>query len=263
MISLLEQRLSHWIPSPSPLTKAMEYSFFSGGKRLRPLFTLHVVETFAPNEFPLAVDAALAIECIHTYSLIHDDLPCMDDDDMRRGKPSLHKAVGENIALLAGDALLTLAFEIMGSMPSAIMTQKLAKLAGYDGMIKGQLIDISLSKEALSKEKVFHLYELKTANLFMAAIEMGALISKLDPKTTTTLTSFGKLFGISFQIADDIEDFTTGKNEIVAQIFGIETLISWYEETKLEAKNILKTLPQPIPFFDEVFDLLEKKVTLA
>lgn len=248
--------------SYSILTEAMEYSLLSGGKRLRPLFTLSIVKALNPNCFEEALSAALAIECVHTYSLIHDDLPCMDNDDTRRGKPSLHKAFGENIALLAGDALLTLSFEIIGSIKRASITERFAKLIGHEGMIRGQLIDISLSKKDLSKEMIFQLYELKTANLFIAALEIGSMIASEEILLKEKLSSFGKMFGIAFQIADDIEDFTSGKEEKITKAIPLNTLISWYEETKLSAQTILKTIDYSIPLLEEIFDLLDNKVLI-
>jgi geranylgeranyl pyrophosphate synthase len=237
----------------------MRYSLFNGGKRLRPLFTLHVVDALSPDRLEKGILAALAIECIHTYSLIHDDLPCMDNDDMRRGKPSLHKVFGENIALLAGDALLTLGFELLGSIEEPFLVERFAKLIGEQGMVGGQMMDISLDTEEFSKEKIFQLYELKTAYLFIAAVEMGAMVASDDLSLRHLLISYGKWFGIAFQIADDIEDHLAGKEEKIVTHFGLDQLLSWYEEAKRKALE----LPIPIPFLEQVFDLLDKKVCIA
>jgi geranylgeranyl diphosphate synthase type II len=263
-LTIIENRLKDLLkkrPSSYPiLSEAMEYSLLSGGKRLRPLFILNIVKAINANRLEEAIAAGLAIECIHTYSLIHDDLPCMDNDDMRRGKPTLHKAFGQNIALLAGDALLTLSFEIIGSIKITNIIERLAQLIGYQGMIRGQVIDVSLLENNLSKDTIFELYELKTAALFIASLEMGAMIVSDNPKLKEALSAYGKMFGIAFQIADDIEDFQSGKKEKITASIPLNTLISWYEETKISAKKILKTIDYSIPFLEEVFDLLDEKV---
>lgn len=209
---LIETHLERLIPEgegpQSLLYQAARYSLLLPGKRLRPLLLLTVLEDYglAPE---VGLDAAAALEMIHTYSLIHDDLPCMDDDDLRRGKPSLHKVYGEAQAILAGDFLLTYAFEVLAksSLPRQVMTI-IAQAAGGGGMIGGQVIDLLSEEKTLDWDTLLSMYLGKTAALFAAALECGALISGASYFEQTLLRNAGKYFGIAFQIHDDILDVT-------------------------------------------------------
>ncbi|MBM3201724.1 MAG: polyprenyl synthetase family protein [Chlamydiae bacterium] len=256
MLDLIEEKLASLVQAEDQLTCAMRYSLMNKGKRLRPLFALHVIEALCPVRLDDALNLAAAIECIHTYSLIHDDLPCMDDDDFRRGRPSLHKAFGEDIALLAGDALLTLGFELIANIHHNTIVKRFAQLIGKEGMVGGQMLDISITKETLSKELIFKLYELKTANLFIAAVELSGMIACDDRFIIERLSGYGKWYGIAFQIADDIEDYLAGKQEPILTEVGIQTLTDWYEEAKMKANSF----DIGIPFLQTAFELLDKKV---
>lgn len=190
---------------------AMEYSLLVGGKRIRPLFLLEFMEICGGKKQD-AVDFACAIEMIHTYSLIHDDLPCMDNDDLRRGKPSCHKAFSEDTALLAGDALLTYAFEITSQTASKDATRRLkaintlAKYAGVNGMIGGQQIDLLNEGKEVPKELLLKTYSLKTGGLIKAAAEIGAILAGANEKEIKAAKKYAENIGLAFQIVDDILD---------------------------------------------------------
>ena len=216
--SLINQHLSQLIPEKdgpqSLLYKAARYSLLLPGKRLRPLLLLKVLEDYGvPIEKGL--DAAAAIEMIHTYSLIHDDLPCMDDDDLRRGKPSLHKVYGEAQAVLAGDFLLTYAFEVLAKsfLPTEIITI-LAKAAGGEGMVGGQVVDLISEGKKVNWDTLLFMYLGKTAALFSAALECGAVISGASYLEQTAFRNSGKYFGIAFQMRDDIYDVTSDEKKL-------------------------------------------------
>jgi geranylgeranyl diphosphate synthase, type II len=199
------------------LLQAARYSLLSGGKRLRPLLTLAAAEALnIPNEITL--QPACALEFIHTYSLIHDDLPCMDDDDFRRGKPSLHKAFPESHAVLAGDYLLTYAFEILADSPSLSAQQKielvriLAQHSGSEGMIGGQIIDIEAEGLPIEIDYLQQMHEKKTGALITASLLFAGIIANADSQTMLILKKFGYEIGLAFQIVDDVLDVTTHKN---------------------------------------------------
>jgi len=193
--------------------QAMRYTVFSGGKRYRPLLTLSSGEYFGASRRDL-LPFACALELIHNYSLIHDDLPSMDNDDFRRGKPSSHKVFGEGIALLAGDALLTLAFEVMADAPldAGLLPQKnkvideISHCAGAEGMVKGQMMDITLSPENMNEENIYEKKKKKTGSLIMASVKTGAILGNASASQLEAIIDFGKNIGIAFQIRDDILD---------------------------------------------------------
>lgn len=207
----LEELLAKKDEYPQSLHAAMHYSLFAGGKRLRPVLTLAANEAVGGN-MEDALDMACAIECVHTYSLIHDDLPALDDDDLRRGRPTCHKAFGEAIAILAGDALLTAAFEMAansrGARKDAVLKAvgELARAAGSTGMIGGQVIDL----ESEGKETAFPVLEYihihKTGELILASIRCGAVLGNAKEDELAALTRYGRSAGLAFQIADDILD---------------------------------------------------------
>jgi farnesyl diphosphate synthase len=207
----------------SKLVEAMRYSAMSEGKRIRPFLLITVAQIFGVK--PLAaLNAATAIEFIHAYSLIHDDLPAMDDDDMRRGKPTCHKKFDEATAILAGDALLTYAFEILADPTTSKdastrceLIKTLAKASGFQGMAGGQMIDLEKSDQKISNEELAKLHRLKTGELFMAAAEMGAIIGRTGLNERKALRAFAHDLGLAFQIKDDILDhrgISIGKVEI-------------------------------------------------
>ena len=206
---------------PPKLREAMAYSLLAGGKRLRPLLVLLTAEACGGN-IESALPAACAIEMVHTYSLIHDDLPAMDDDDFRRGRPTNHKVFGEAMAILAGDALLTLAFEIMAlhTLPSAIAAAccaDLAGAAGWCGMVAGQVSDLEAEQSDRQTEKrgpeaalgqLESIHRRKTGRLLTSAVTLGARVALAAPELVSRLEHFGKCVGLAFQIADDLLDVT-------------------------------------------------------
>ncbi len=222
MISLIENALDNSLPSEdcleAELIKAMKYSLKAGGKRVRPLLTLMFADACS-GTIEAALPFACAVEMIHTYSLIHDDLPCMDNDDYRRGRPSNHKVFGEDIALLAGDALLTLAFETALSQAdnnntSAKAASVLARYAGAKGMVGGQTIDLTYENKNASVDILKEMDVKKTSALIMAACEMGCISAGADDKRISAARAFGENIGLAFQIIDDILDVTSTSSEL-------------------------------------------------
>ena len=208
------------IPS-SDLKSAMEYSLYNSGKHLRPLLIYATGLVFnAPLE-NLDLPAS-AVELIHTYSLIHDDLPCMDDADLRRGKPSSHKVYGEGIAVLTGDALHTLAMQIMAHHPSTLkaerrlqMIEVMTRACGPYGMAAGQALDITVMNDSVPEDLLIDIYQLKTGALFTACIELGRLASKDDDEfNQKSLLEFGNYIGLAFQIQDDILDIESSTHDL-------------------------------------------------
>jgi geranylgeranyl diphosphate synthase, type II len=204
---------------PVSIHRAIRYSVFSGGKRFRAGLCIAACETFggAPEK---ALPVASGIELIHTYSLIHDDLPCMDNDDLRRGKPTLHRAFGENIAVLAGDALNALAFDLVARAEDSRLIRILAHAIGTEGMIGGQVADVESSgKENITPEDVEFIHSHKTAALIRASLEMGAVVGGASAKYLETIGEFGSLIGLAFQIVDDILDIESS-DEVLGKDVG-------------------------------------------
>ena len=199
--------------SPAKIAEAMRYSWLDGGKRLRPVLCLAFADAVSGSSLSgtVADDAACALEAIHTYSLIHDDLPAMDDDDLRRGRPTNHKVYGEAMAILAGDALLTAAFEVLTNGPELALRVRLcAELAfasGAAGMVGGQVLDIAEDRPA-ELSYLQRLHSLKTGALIKAACRMGALAGGADDPKLAAASEYGDAVGMAFQIADDILDVT-------------------------------------------------------
>ncbi|MBQ8310793.1 MAG: polyprenyl synthetase family protein [Clostridia bacterium] len=234
------------------LLDAERYSLFAGGKRIRPLLTVEFCKLFGGDE-EAALPFACAVEMIHTYSLIHDDLPCMDNDDLRRGKPTNHKVFGESTALLAGDALLTGAFEVaasnmaVGAEISAKAVAYLASCAGRYGMVGGQIMDLEGEKRKLSLDALIKLHSLKTGALISAAAVLGALaagVSFTDPAMADVVT-YAENIGLAFQIVDDILDrtgdaATLGKNVGVDAEHQKSTFLTFYsvEEAQFYADRL-------------------------
>lgn len=201
------------------LAAAMRYSVFAGGKRLRPILVMASAEAVG-SSIGAALNTACAFECIHTYSLIHDDLPAIDDDDLRRGKPTCHKVYGEAVAILAGDALLTLAFDIItstkGVAPDKLLrvVSELSRGAGAGGMIGGQLVDIESEGRDISFPVLEHIHIHKTGALIVAAIRSGAIIGGADADQLAALTTYGEALGLAFQITDDVLDLEGTDEEL-------------------------------------------------
>jgi len=206
------QRLLPAADTPPPLIhEAMRYSVFAGGKRIRPILCLEAARIFA-QEVTTALHPACAIEFIHTYSLIHDDLPALDNDDLRRGKPTCHKKFGEAIAILAGDALLTLAFETIGAAPVNValrvaMLTEIARSAGTrNGMVGGQVADLQAEGKDVGPETLEYIHRSKTAALIRASITVGAICAGAADEDVARLRHFGETIGWAFQVKDDILD---------------------------------------------------------
>lgn len=215
-MSRVEQALTQWVPSTAPagLGDAMCYAVLGGGKRLRPLLAIAACESIAGHE-EAALRAACSAELIHAYSLVHDDMPCMDNDILRRGKPTVHVKFGEATALLAGDALQALAFEILtpegDSVPLAMQARLcalLARAAGEAGMAGGQAIDLASVGKSLNEEQLKKMHELKTGALLQASVMMGAACGLTSRAQLDALGIYGHAIGLAFQVVDDILDVT-------------------------------------------------------
>ncbi|OEH94567.1 farnesyl-diphosphate synthase [Bacillus solimangrovi] len=201
------------LTTPKVLRDAMVYSLEAGGKRLRPILLLETLRSFG-GEWQLGMDTACAIEFIHTYSLIHDDLPSMDDDDLRRGKPTNHKVFGEANAILAGDALLTYSFQLIAgsTYPNFSPNKKLsimnelAQSAGAEGMVGGQVADIEAEGTSIDLEQLQFIHDHKTGKLLQFCVRAGAILGDATEKQLSSLTQFATHLGIAFQIRDDILD---------------------------------------------------------
>ncbi|MDH3775019.1 MAG: polyprenyl synthetase family protein [Deltaproteobacteria bacterium] len=208
------------------VVEAMRYSLFAGGKRLRPILCLAASEAVG-GDLKTAMPAGCALEMIHTYSLIHDDLPAMDDDDLRRGKPTNHKVFGEAIAILAGDGLLTEAFVLLSDYNSLLPERAvqvigvIAEAASYRGMVGGQVVDILSQNKRADLETVQQMHSRKTAALIAAATESGALTGKGSEAQVAALARYGRAIGLAFQIADDILDIE-GDTELLGKTTGAD-----------------------------------------
>jgi farnesyl diphosphate synthase len=212
----VERALSAWVPSDTPagLGEAMRYAVLDGGKRLRPLLVLGASEAVGGNA-DAALRAGCAVELIHAYSLVHDDMPCMDNDVLRRGKPTVHVAYGEATALLAGDALQALAFELLAPDDSAIgdrtqasLCRLLARAAGHAGMAGGQAIDLAAVGKSLTESELRQMHRLKTGALLQASVMMGAACGEASAAAAKGLEDYGRAMGLAFQVVDDILDVT-------------------------------------------------------
>jgi farnesyl diphosphate synthase len=250
-----EATLERVLPPPhglhSRIHEAMRYAIFAGGKRLRPFLVIECAGLFDVAD-ARARRTAAAIEVLHTYSLVHDDLPAMDNDDLRRGRPTTHKAFDEATAILAGDGLLTIAFEILAhpeTHPSAAvrcqLIARLAEAAGANGMIGGQMIDMVAAERTFDAEDVMLLQRLKTGQLFEFSCEAGAILAEAGSEHQARLRAFARDMGLVFQITDDLLDVTstaekTGKAVGKDQDHGKATLVSIYgiEGARAEAKKI-------------------------
>ena len=217
----IEQALTRWVacpndaPAPAGLGDAMRYAVLDGGKRLRPLLVMATCETVNGNPHA-ALRSACAVELIHAYSLVHDDMPCMDNDVLRRGKPTVHVRFGEAQALLAGDALQALAFEFLtpddGSVDTAIqarLCRMLAQAAGFQGMAGGQAIDLASVGMPLTSVQLHEMHRLKTGALLQASVMMGASCGHASPAIHQALRGYGAAIGLAFQVVDDILDVTS------------------------------------------------------
>ncbi|MDF2375202.1 MAG: polyprenyl synthetase family protein [Verrucomicrobiales bacterium] len=218
-VKIVDKALNGFLPKasvrPATVHEAMRYSLFAGGKRLRPILSLAAAEA-CDGSYENALAPAAAVECLHTYTLIHDDLPCMDDDDLRRGMPTCHVKFGEGVAVLAGDGLLTISFEILAKTPptkrydvGAYVTE-LAVASGSRNLIGGQILDLEGegSDVLLTPAQLKFIHQSKTAALLTASIRLGAMSANATPKKLEALTTYGQSLGLAFQVIDDILDVT-------------------------------------------------------
>ena len=255
---------------------AASYSLNVGGKRIRPILFMLVYFMYK-GEDKEVIDMAAAIEMIHTYSLIHDDLPCMDNDDLRRGKPTNHKVYGENIAVLAGDALLNEAmillmdFSIKHGKEALVAAREIAYAAGVDGMIGGQVVDIINEGKIISKEELNYMHLKKTGELIRSSIVAGAILAEADKSEIDLLNKFGMNLGLAFQIKDDILDVTgdvekLGKNTLAdvnksnfITMYGLEECKVMCENLTAECITILDKISVNTDILKELtIELLER-----
>lgn len=272
--NLVETHILDFLPDMDQrcetLHKAMKYSLESGGKRIRPVLLLAAGE-FCGYDINLSLPYAIAVEYIHTYSLIHDDLPCMDDDEMRRGRPTNHKVFGEDFAVLAGDGLLSTATEIMMKDmllyfddPNKLKCRvraayEIAKGAGCKGMVAGQVADIESQGMQCSKEYVEYIHLNKTASLIVAALRAGAYLGCGEADRLEALTIYGEAIGLGFQIYDDLLDIY-GDPETIGKCIGMDKTRSkctfpavfGEKESRLRMQNLTdKAIEAMAPFYDE------------
>ncbi|RWH56777.1 MAG: polyprenyl synthetase family protein [Mesorhizobium sp.] len=210
--------LSGEIARPERLMAAMRHGVLNGGKRLRPFLVVESAALFSAND-EAALRVAAALECVHCYSLIHDDLPAMDDDDLRRGQPTVHKAFDEATAILAGDALLTLAFDIIADEATALPAERRAALvlalaAGTGGMVGGQTLDLEAERKRPDEAGIIRLQAMKTGALIRFACEAGAIIAGASAVDRERLAEFGSAIGLAFQLADDLLDLTADAKQM-------------------------------------------------
>ncbi|ESY54936.1 MULTISPECIES: polyprenyl synthetase family protein [unclassified Mesorhizobium] len=218
---LLDGRtLAGEIARPERLMAAMRHGVLNGGKRLRPFLLMESAALFGADG-EAAMRVAAALECVHCYSLIHDDLPAMDDDDLRRGQPTVHKAFDEATAILAGDALLTLAFDVLADEATALPAERraalvlaLARAAGTGGMVGGQTLDLEAERNRPDEAGIVRLQAMKTGALIRYACEAGAIIAGAAPQDRDRLAEFGSAVGLAFQLADDLLDLTADASQM-------------------------------------------------
>jgi len=259
-LPLVQNRLDELLtPKKLPqqaLFEAARYSVLGPGKRLRPLLTLAVLQD---HHIPVKVglDAACALECLHTYSLIHDDLPCMDNDDLRRGRPTLHKVFPEGLAVLAGDFLLTYAFEILSCIHHLSPQQKLdlirclSKRSGAYGMIGGQVVDLAYKDLRVTAEMLQFIHLHKTAALFTASLEFGAILAQVSESDLKILQKVGQALGVAFQMMDDLLDLPALHEK--------HTLDTTAKRLLEETLQLLKAFSTPLPLLTAlVHELLDR-----
>jgi geranylgeranyl diphosphate synthase type II len=268
--SIINSALDKWLPKPEglagPVIEAMRYSLMSGGKRVRPILLLAGAQAVNGNQKEL-LPVACAIECIHTYSLIHDDLPAMDNDDLRRGRLTCHKVYNEAIAMLAGDGLLTYAFELMcnpeltQNISSSLLNKAiflLSRAAGVHGMVGGQTVDILMEGCEINTETLSFIHSRKTGALIGVSVEIGALLGKGNQKEIIHLKKYGEYLGLAFQIKDDLLD-VEGDQNVLGKPVGSDdrNLKATYpallglKETKKKAQELLKKSLSELESFDE------------
>ncbi len=244
--SVVNKALSEYIPRGDRYAKtlrdAVRYSLMSGGKRIRPILTLAACEAVSGG-YKKAMPLAVAIEMIHTYTLIHDDLPAMDNDDIRRGKPTCHRVFGEDVAILAGDMLNTLAFEIIADNygeRSALIISELSKALGINGVVGGQLADLKSKDKRIAMSELRFISIHKTACLFIASVRCGAIAGGATRSEISKLTEYAMSIGLAFQIIDDILDYKTGSKNNYPALLGMKSSES---QAKTGIEKAVRALP--------------------
>ena len=261
----IDHALNRYLPKantkPATLHRAMRYSLFAGGKRLRPILCLAAAEA-CRGSIDSALPLACALECIHTYSLVHDDLPSMDNDDFRRGRPTCHKVFGEGIAVLAGDALLTIAFEIVSRAKAApryevaILLREIAVAAGSEKLIAGQVADLEAEGKTVKRDQLQFIHENKTAAILKSSVRLGAMSANADSKKLSAITRFGQRLGLAFQIIDDILDVTQ-TSEILGKSAGKDVAakkatypaVIGLEKSRAEARQLTRQAHNALSIF--------------
>ena len=261
----IDRALDRYLPKvntkPETLHKAMRYSLFAGGKRLRPILCLAAADA-CRGKIGNALPLACALECIHTYSLVHDDLPNMDNDDFRRGRPTCHKVFGDGIAVLAGDALLTIAFEIVSAAKPAprydmsVLLDEIATAAGSQRLIAGQVADLEAEGRNVSHEQLRYIHENKTAAILTSSVRLGAMSANADAKKLRAITGFGRGLGLAFQVIDDILDVTQtsemlGKSagkDVAAKKATYPAVIG-LEKSRAEARRLTRNAHRALSIF--------------
>lgn len=260
----------------APLYEAMRHAAIGGGKRLRPLLVVASCGLFNVDR-ERALRVGLAVECIHVYSLIHDDLPCMDDDDLRRGKPTVHKAFDECTAILAGDSLHALAFEVLSDEATSEdpfvrseLVMELARASGPAGMAGGQMMDLAAERSTLDLATVTRLQKLKTGALIGFCLEAGAIMGRVPPEARTSLRGYAHAIGLAFQIADDLldeegEEAKTGKRVGKDRAAGKETFVTLLglERARQQAEMLVEQAIEHLHHFGEEADLLRALARFA
>jgi len=268
----IDRALDRYLPKetvkPATIHKAMRYSLFAGGKRLRPILCLAAAEACG-GKIDNALPLACALECIHTYSLVHDDLPSMDNDDFRRGRPTCHKVFGDGIAVLAGDGLLTIAFEIVSrAKPTprydmSFLLREVAVAAGSQKLIAGQVADLEAEGKETSRAQLQYIHENKTAAILTTTVRLGAMSANANPKQLSAITKFGRALGLAFQVIDDILDVTQtseklGKSagkDIAAKKATYPAVIG-LDKSRAEAKRLTKQAHDALSMFSAKADAL-------
>lgn len=275
----VDRALGRFLPRestpPATIHKAMRYSLFAGGKRLRPILCLAAAEACG-GQVSAALPLACAIECIHTYSLVHDDLPSMDNDDLRRGRPTCHKVFGDGIAILAGDALLTIAFEIAAQTSGTKrydlreIFREISLAAGSRKLIAGQVADLEAEGRRINRKQLRYIHQNKTAALLTTSVRLGAMAANANVRQLKAITVFGRALGLAFQVIDDILDVTQtseklGKSagkDVAAQkatypaVIGLEKSRAEARRLTSEAHRALKSLGEDASVLRALADYL-------
>ena len=257
----LDRHLPKENVKPPTIHKAMRYSLFAGGKRLRPILCLAAAGACG-GKIDNALPLACALECIHTYSLVHDDLPSMDNDDFRRGRPTCHKVFGDGIAVLAGDALLTIAFEIVSrAKPTSrynmsFLLGEVADAAGSQKLIAGQVADLEAEGRKIDLSGLRYIHENKTAAILTTSVRLGAMSANANPKQLNAITKFGRALGLAFQIIDDILDVTQTSEKLgksagkdVAAEKATYPAVMGLEKSRAEARRLTKQAHKALSIF--------------